>query len=296
MARPLGGLPEQRRMGEGEEEMGKIKPFAPEQLRELHDRNRDGAPNPISAKDLAEFLRQPDFWREGSSATVLDERKEIRDEQAWTQSLYRELGMDIVVPPVPALTERQKKSLERFGFRLFFIPEIGEDKYPAGFMKPDWGRHLDASKIERRPLPGKWVAVETIAKPNWNDPKGYGEDRLAAAVKLERRFNVSWDDLHQGGLLERIAKATGFPKKGVRLPSAEEWNFLGNLWKAILGLRGEVLPDLGSTDSWEWCENACGSDGRLVMGDCGSGGLGGVRRGWRDGRNDYLGFRVLAVL
>lgn len=295
MARPLGGLPEQRRVGEGEEEMGKIKPFAPEQLRELHDRNRDGAPNPISAEALAEFLRQPDFWREGSSAVVL-QTKTQDDVGSWMWSFYRALGMRVDVPPVPKLTPKQKKSLERFGFRLFFIPAITEDAYPAGFVKPAWGKYLDVSQIERRPLPGKWVAIETISKPNWNDPAGYSEDRLAAAVKLERRFNVSFDDLHQGGILEKIAKVTGFPKKGVRLPSAEEWNFLGNLFLAILSLRGEVLPDLGSTDSWEWCENTYESDGRLLAGSRECGGLAGVDRGWPDHRDGLVGFRVLAVL
>jgi hypothetical protein len=245
------------------------------------------------AGDLEAFLKDPACWRETDSGLAVPET----DEQGWMQKVYRDLGIECVVPPIPALTRRQKKSLEKFGFRPFFIPSITEEAYPASFVKSDWGRHLDASQIERRPLPGRWVAVETVVKPNWNDPKGYPDDELARVVKLEQRFGVSWDDLHQGGLLERIAKATGFPKKGVRLPTAEEWNFLANLFLAILSLRGEVLPDLGATDSWEWCENAYESDNRLIMGNHrGHGGLANVNRVWRDNRNDSIAFRVLAVL
>lgn len=218
------------------------------------------------------------------------------DKMAWMQDVYRELGINCVVPAVPKLTERQTKSLKRFGFRLFFIPAITEEAYPASFMKPDWGRHLDATQIERRPLPGKWVAVETIAKPNWDDPAGYCDDRLAAALKLKSRFGISWDDLHDGGLLGRIARVTGFPRKTTRQPTAEEWNFLANLFNWLRAKRRENLPDLGSTASWEWCENTCESDFRLVVGSRVRGGLAGVYRDWRDGRHDGVAFRALAVL
>ncbi len=246
----------------------------------------------ILGEDLDAFLEDPTLWRKTDSDLAVPER----DEQVWMRDVYRELGLEVEVPPVPKLTERQTKSLSRFGFRLFFVPAIGEDKYPASFVKPAWGKHLDVSQIERRPLPGKWVVVETIPKPDWSDPKGYGEDRLGASLKLERRFGVSWDDLHQGGILEKVAKVTGFPRKSVRLPTAEEWNFLANLWRAILSLRGEILPDLGSTDSWEWCLNAYGSDDRLFAGYREYGGLSDVDRDWHDYRLDGLGFRVLAVL
>lgn len=243
------------------------------------------------AEDLDAFLKDPACWRKTASGLAVPET----DEQVWMQNVYREIGIDCVVPPVPALTRRQTKSLEQFGFRLFFIPAITEEAYSALFGKPDWGDHLDISRIERRPLPGKWVAVETIDKPYWLSPEGYPNDRLAAAVKLKRRFGVSWDDLHDGGLLERIAKATGFPRKTTRLPTAEEWTFLANLFRKLVPLRGEVLPDLGATDSWEWCGNTYGSDGsdyRLLMGDHTFGGLAKVR----DCRDDLLAFRVLAVL
>ena len=56
------------------------------------------------------------------------------------------------------------------------------------------------------------------------------------------------------------------------------------------------LPDLGSTRSWEWCANAYGSDGRLVVGDSDCGGLAGVHSVHHAYRRDGIAFRVLAVL
>ena len=252
------------------------------------------------AEDLEVFLKDPTRWRKTDSGLVVPARGDETGKRdvyrAWMRDVYRELGLGCVVPPVPALTPEQTKSLLCFGFRLFYVPPIGEDAYPASFVKPDWGRRLDANQIERRPLPGKWAAVETIAKPGSPERAGYLKDRLTAAVKLYCRFNVSWDDLHSGGLLAKIAGVTSFPEKGVRLPTVEEWNFLANLLNWLHENRGETLPDLGATDSWEWCENAYESDGRLIAGDRGHGGLAGVYRDWCRGEDHDVGFRVLAVL
>lgn len=285
-------------MGEGEKEMGRIvKPFAPEQLRELHDRNRPGAPNPISAEDLAEFLRQPDFWREGSSAVVLDEHDETQDVRFWMQNVYRELGLRVDVPPVPKLTPKQQKSFSRFTFRLFFVPRIGEDSYPSYFVKPAWGRDLETRRIERRVLLGEWVGVETIAKPNYQSGD-YHEDRLAEAIGLKSRFSVSWDELYDGGLLAKIAKVTGFPKRATRLPTAEEWNFLANLMGWLNSEQGKKhFPLLGSTDAWEWCANVYDSPNRrLLVGSSDHGGLTNVNSYWHSDHGVRVGFRVLVEL
>jgi len=280
-----------------ERKMGRIiKPYAPAQLRELHDRNRGDAPNPISAEDLTEFLRQPDFWRDSSSAVVSDGYDEMVDVGVWMQNVYRDLGVEVVVPPAPKFTERQLRSFRRFTFRLFFVPAIGEDKYPASFVKPNWDQSLKAAQIFRKLLPGKWVAVETIGKPN-SQSGDYHEDRLAEAMNIRSRFGVSWDDLHDGGLLAKIAKATGFPRKATRLPTAEEWNFLANLMGWLNLDRGEKnLPRLASTNSWEWCENACENGFRLIVGNSGCGGLTNVQSNGPEYSNAHTGFRVLVEL
>lgn len=264
------------------------------QLAELHDRNRTDAPAPITAEDLAEFLRDPTRWRKPSVDIPALEAESLR---TWMQNVYNELGIACEVPLPPVLTPRQQKSLKKFGLRLFFIPAITEDQYPVSFVKPVWGRYLTVSEIKHQPLPGRWLVVETLPKPNWDDPAGYPNDILAKALKLTKRFAVSWDDLHnEGGLLSRIAKITGLPKKSTRLPTTEEWNFLGNLFLWLNQHRNETLPDLGSTNSWEWTENVYGSGYRLIVGDREYGGLADVHSSLRNDHRENIAFRVLAVL
>lgn len=267
--------------------MGKvIKPYAPAQMAELHDRNRDAAPHPISAEDLAEFLRQPELWRQGKPRAV----RMANGLAEWMQFVFQDMGLACVVPPLkPGLTDIQRESLRCFHLRLFYIPAVTEKQFPPSFVNP-CSIHPNES---RRPLPGKWVAAETITRPNWNDPNAYACDWLTK----ESRFGVSWDDLHRGGILKRIAKMTGFPKKSVRLPTAEEFNFLGNLMNWLRANRNDdYLPDLGSADSWEWTENAYDLDSCLVVGNCNHGGLVAAGGRLRSDRSGEIGFRFLAVL
>jgi hypothetical protein len=246
-----------------------------------------------SPEDVDAFFQNPRLWRKPVVPTVPFTPESA---QKFWQGVWNELWIEEVeVPPVPKLTDKQVKSLDKFGFLLVYVPAITEEQFPKGFVKPKWGQYLTEKDIERLPLTGQWVAVETIAKPHYDDSTGYADDVLMASVKCEKRFNVSHDDL-TGGLLGKIAKVTGFPKKGTRLPSAEEWNLIGNLFNWLREHRQLSLPDLGSTRSWEWCANACGSGGRLVAGDSDYGGLADVGCGWHGHRRDNVAFRVLAVL
>ncbi|MBU1908177.1 hypothetical protein KKF59_03565 [Patescibacteria group bacterium] len=217
--------------------------------------------------------------------------------QAFWQGVWDELlGIGkIVVQPLPNLTPKQLESLDKYGFLLVRIPAIIEEQYPSSFVKPAWGRHPNIQSIERFPLVGDWIVVETIAKPHYDDPNGYPDDRLMATLMRSSRFNTSHDDL-TGGLLAKIAKITGFPKKGTRLPTVEEWNFIGNLFNWLRENRGMNLPDLGSTRSWEWCQNTLDSDYRLIVGYSENGGLADVHDAWRGARYGDISFRVLAVL
>src|SRR3989344_2084910 len=86
------------------------------------------------------------------------------DLDRWAE-FYGELGMSLFTPP----TDAQKSALSEYGFRPIFMPVIGEDQYPPSFVKLAWGKNLDEIKIQHLPLPGRIVAVETIAKPNWDD-------------------------------------------------------------------------------------------------------------------------------
>lgn len=205
---------------------------------------------------------------------------------------------DTLGAPLSSLpTEAQMAALREYGFRPIFLPAISEDQYPNEFVKPAWGKYIDVAQIKRQSLPGRLVAVEAIAKPNWDDLAGYPNDKFGKIVGLDRRFGVSYNDLHaKDGILAKVAEQLGLPSEQVRLPYAEEWNFAGNLFNLLRAQYGEQLPDLGSTNSWEWCENAYGSDFRLLVGSRGNGSLSAVNKRWCGGRRNFVGFRVLAVL
>lgn len=251
-----------------------------------------GRAGQFSDEDARAFMENPRLWRPVAMQPSL---LTLETAQPFWQGVWDALGVKLTVPPIRKLTKKQAKSLEKFGFLLVFIPAITEAQYPANFIKPAWGKYLDVDAIKRLPLTGQWVAVETIRKPAWNDPKGYQDDRLMVAVKRDKRFGTSHDAL-TGGLLEQIAKVTGFPKQGTRLPSAEEWNLIGNLFNWLREHRKMNLSDLGLTSSWEWCQNPYGSGGRVLVGFFGLGGLADVNHDWPADSREGVAFRVLAVL
>lgn len=215
--------------------------------------------------------------------------------RAFWQGVYDELGIEVMVPLAPELTDKQVKSIATFGFLPLYLPAIGEERYPACFVKPNWGQYLTIASIERLPLVGKWVAVETIAKPNYDDPKGYADDLLMVAVKRFKRFKTSHVAL-TNWLLAKIATTIGFSKKRTRLPTAEERNFIGNLFNWLRERRQMNLPDLGSARSWEWCANAYGPGYRLIAGHYDYGGLADVYHDWHGFRYVRIAFRVLVDL
>lgn len=253
----------------------------------------------ITDSDLDAFFKDPGRWRKQLQSGVCFLAPQ--DAQNFWQGVWDELlGIgQVTVPIVPKLTEKQVRSLERFGFLLMYLPAITEDQYPKNFVKPAWDTYLMVSEIERKPLTGAWVAIETIGKPHHDDPAGYPKDRLMTAVKYQGRFGVSHSDLARN-LLEAVAMVTGFPKKGTRFPTVEEWNLVGNLFNWLRERHLLKLPNLGTTRSWEWCGNASGREDRLVIGSTkgswGSEGLAAVFKAWRESQVADTAFRVLVVL
>ena len=250
----------------------------------------------------AEFLRDSGRWHRTETGLVVPGVQDLANLQSWMQTVYDGAGFKtpIVVPPLPCISKKQIAALTRFGLEMFYLPAIGEDAYPDDWVKPAWGKYLTVIQIERKPLPGKWIAVETIAKCDWNDPQGYGggSDPVASALRLTKRFGISWDAHHaRRGTLQRLAKLGSLPKRGTQFATAEAANFIGNLFNLLHEKHGQAhLPNLGLTNSWEWCNNSYESDGRLIVGCSGGGGLAAVDWGWRDVPFDYIGFRVLVVL
>ena len=251
--------------------------------------------------DLDAFLEHPQLWRKPLFADPLSRSVvTLRNAQVFWQTVYDDLlgAGTVTVPPLPMITEKQMKSIDRFNFLLMYIPPLIEDQYPEGFVKPAWRKHLVGSTFTPMLLKSTWVAVETIMKPHKDDPKGYPDDRLMAALKRPSRRNTSSDEI-VNGLLTEISRATGFPRKGTRLPSLAEWNFIGNLMQWLYDHREMDLPRLGSTRSWEWCQDAPSDDFRLVIGSSEHGGLAAVGSGWREGphgQRDDNGFRLLVDL
>ncbi len=93
-------------------------------------------------------------------------------------------------------------------------------------------------------------------------------------------------------ILGKIAKTTGFPKKGTRLPTAAEWNLIGNLFNWLYEHRQMDLPPTHGSG----VRALTGPSDRLLVGSSGSGGLANVHGVRHAGRFDHIAFRVLAVL
>lgn len=222
--------------------------------------------------------------------------------QSFWQKAYDELvgATKTTVPVAPELTRKQRKSLDGFGFLPVYIPTLTEDEYPPSFIKPAWGAsYLMRTLVQRIPLKNSWVAFETITKPEYTNPGGYQNDKLMSALNHKTRFGTSYDELTKGGLLTKTARMLGFKKKDLRCPTVEEWNFIANLFNWLRETRTMTLPDLGSTSSWEWCENLSQTGRHLMIGSTGGGcygrgntGLHRVEEGWLGG----FAFRVLVVL
>ena len=83
----------------------------------------------ITTEDVAEFLRNPKWWRRlftNKDTQVFWQSVYDENAQTFWQGVYDELAMQIggsiIVPPEPKLTAKQRKSLDKFGFMLVYIP------------------------------------------------------------------------------------------------------------------------------------------------------------------------------
>ncbi|MFA4845019.1 MAG: hypothetical protein WC654_00465 [Patescibacteria group bacterium] len=259
-------------------------------LNALIDHHEAQVAEQATAADRLLSLRPPNLmtktWRE--------------DLHSWMQTVMDAfLGFHVEIPEPPMLNRSQRRSLVKYGFRLFFVPAIEENQYPKHMVKPNWGKYLAVAQIERVPLPGKWVAIETIGKPNYQDGK-YPDDKLMADTGIASRFNHPVSDKGEGDdivldFLPKVAKILGPLPGGIQLPTVEIWNFIANLFLWLNSHCGEKLPDLGATSSVEWCANRYDSRDALFVGDSYGGSLAYVHWLWRDDRDVRIAFRFLAV-
>ena len=221
----------------------------------------------------------------------------------WMQTVLDAfLGFNVEIPEPPALNRTQRRAFSKYGLMPLYIPAITEAQYPAHMIKPAWGKYLtEVHQIQRITLPGQWVAYEVIEKPNYQDGV-YPSDKLMEDIGIATRFAHPYSGKDEGDdiikdILPKIAGKLAFKaNRQIQLPTAEVWNFVGNLFNWFTLHTANSFPDLGSTLSWEWVVNCYGSRRCLLVGHHYCGGLAVVRRHWRDGRFGDVGFRILVVL
>lgn len=262
-----------------------------------------------------------------NSTAVPERQRAVPEVAAPEQSAWREvLGKNVEVPPLPAVvTPEVKKSLERLGFELRYIPKLdidtlddlkrkGEEKFLDDLQSryPNWRRYETLNDSQREDhkvtrnleewfwglakedrmdfpkLPGTWIAVETMPKPSYGDP--YAKTPVGEALGLDDRFNVSWNDANkaiQDHKRELLTQA-GLPAStNVRMLEAVEWNLLAN------------REGWGTTNTYEWTNTETrggGASGRVVVGFSAVGGAADASRRDPEHSIDHLGFRLAVVL
>ena len=245
------------------------------------------------------------------------------EQEAWKKVL----GVEVDIAPIPdSVTPEVREKLKDLGMELRFIPDldldtveeikkIGVDEYLKSLQRryPNWHKYETLSdsqksdhsiprnieewywnlvkdgKVSFPKLSGKWIAVETILKPQYGEK--YGSSKITDELGLEDRFNVSWNDASKriSEAEGNILSAAGLPIIGeqVRMLEAVEWNLLAN------------REGWGKTNTYEWTNTEYRGDGdshRILGGGSVSGGAANANWGRPELSNDLVGFRLAVVL
>jgi hypothetical protein len=286
------------------EEVARLDPFgvrkipASEELKELLKEERE-----TKGQELREF-----------------ETGLIRvEKEAWR----RVLGVDLAIPPLPTeISLEVKQKLEKEGFTLVFLPSLDlspnqlKTKDPAQYLKefnrryPNWrpfeslsdteksdhkvSRNLEKwlwervkkGEVDFPTLPGSWLAVETLPKPNYREK--YQKTAFGQRLGFEDRFNVSCDKAEEAvdKAKPKFFSDIGLRRDKVRFLGVLEWNLLANRF------------GWGETNTYEWTNTeyrAPGGSRRLIVGYSDYGGAADVlwhRPGYA---YDDVGFRLAVV-
>jgi hypothetical protein len=166
--------------------------------------------------------------------------------------------------------------------------EMRDHSVPRNLKRFFW-EQVDNRSIDMPVLPGQWMAVETVEKPEYKTkyPRTPFAEKLGF---IDDRFNVLWDtaksaiDRQKSGILSEIGLARG---EDIRFLEAIEWNLLGN------------REGWGKTNTYEWTNTKYHGSGypqRLIVGNSDDGGASCVPWLWADLRRDCIGFRAAIVL
>ena len=269
-------------------------------------------------KDLLESTKQRQPTNPEPSTDWQDLVK--AEEETWSQILGS--TTEITLPVPREVTPEVKDRLEAEGFSLVFVPSLDlspdelKNKDTEAYLKdlakqyPNWKPFEDLSddeendpkvtrnleqffwdqvkegNVDMPTLPGRWLAVETLEKPNWNDT--YETTPFSERLGFENRFSLSYDEVNEA--IDRtkndFSTEVGLQEADVRFLDAMEWNLLANRF------------GWGGSNSYEWTTTeyrGSGGSRRLVVGYSGHGGAARVRWGRPGGRYGHIGFRVAVV-
>ena len=249
---------------------------------------------------------------------ILEEEKEPWKDEIYDrerQLIMEFFGRELPVAPIP--TEITNERLENWrgqGMGLHYLPNINLDRnqtfpgwkvklYEWFYERMEIGDVLDfddngqlTQVSEPANLGGLWVLIDERAKPADNSGVLYENDFLEETMRtlqeanviehnhnlaLGTRFYASWVEWYEK-IRPEAAKLLGVDINQVRLPRVVEFNYFGNL----------LHPDWGTTDTWEWLQEACaGGKYRMRGGHSFAGGLAIVY--WRSppGHGTDRGFR-----
>jgi len=200
---------------------------------------------------------------------------EQRDPQGYWSRVWEELlGRTIDVPPVPKLKSKTRAAIESYRLLLVYLPALKVDSnqpFHRWFVGIDWPRFNGYTVlVDERRLPGRWILVETIRKPNAHedylyDPDG-DLDLVALQLGLTGRTHLSWNAVATL-LAPKFARCCGLPPRAVRLPTLEEWNTIANLFLWLQMYRSRNLPTLGNSNLYEWTDTKhFDRDSRYIIG------------------------------
>ncbi len=192
---------------------------------------------------------------------------DIGTEAFWEYVWEKILGCKIEIPRIPKIKAKTLTAIKKYGLKLVYLPAITESEYPREFIKPEWGEGCSNDTTQRIPLTGRWVLVETILQPDVDV-----ESRLQISsdqLFLDHsgdvcRMECTWDVV-MGDFVQEVARTFGLSRRAVRLPSVEELNLIGNLFRWLNANCHQSLPDLHANPKRELCLNKFWRDFYLTL-------------------------------
>lgn len=173
----------------------------------------------------------------------------------WGQVYLQVFGWSDLIPPVPDSYETRKVRLSELGFVPVYLSPRLADVLETFF--PCRLKDYSEKHREKIPLQGRWVAVETVSKPDKSDPRGYGKgaDLLAQAIEIGDRRVLTFNAVNDV-VIPKVSELFGLCPSRVQLPSREEYRAICYLFQWIeYHLNTKSIQDMTHTFLYEMCRN-----------------------------------------